>query len=207
MPELQTSFVYNIHRLTLQSSSFFLIRRNEERKVAYGEKKKETVNNITCLVSFSYRIPGILWCENTSLYLYGELPKEVSVEWSLLGIKSPLLSDESQSQSTPDSAGGLFTQPQKSISKSQKPARSNTEANTVHSLIDMIEHAPQPPKNRNEFLAFICFLLQFEVCSGHWPGGGQAPFRTVRSSMEISLCGPSPTTASNITYQSEWKTG
>lgn len=50
---------------------------------------------------------------------FGVVPKGDSVEWSLFGTNGPSLAPDSQSQSTPTSDGGLFTQPQKSISKSQ----------------------------------------------------------------------------------------
>ena len=63
----------------------------------------------------------------------GDSPKEESVVWSLLGIIRLSLLPENQSQSTPDSVGRLFTQPHKSISKSQKPER-NKRCTDTHSM-------------------------------------------------------------------------
>lgn len=74
----------------------------------------------------------------------GDLPKEESVVWSLSGINPPTLMPESQSQSTPNSAGGLFTQPHKSISKSQKPAKNNTDAHRAYSHVQMPPLLPLP---------------------------------------------------------------
>lgn len=82
------------------------------------------------------------------------------MEWSLCGIKWPSLSPESQSQSTPDSAGGLFTQPQRSISKSQKPAESNREAHTVHSHVHMLKH---PQKTYINFLLSSFFFYSLKI--------------------------------------------
>lgn len=70
----------------------------------------------------------ILNLQHKECHLWGQsddIPRAVSVEWSWSGINWPSLSPESQSQSTPDWdwTGWLFTQPQTSISKSQKPAQ------------------------------------------------------------------------------------
>lgn len=65
----------------------------------------------------------------------GDIPKSEFVEWSRIGSKAPSLLPESQSQSTPDSVGGLFTQPQKSISKSQKPEKINTKKTTTQQTL------------------------------------------------------------------------
>lgn len=102
----------------------------------------------------------ILWIAKCfTFYVCGDLPKAEPVVWSLCGIKWPM-PPESQSHSTPDSAGGLFTQPQKSISKSQKPERNNTD--THYARIHTCAHLEQLLNQMHlhsfsSFIHFFCF--------------------------------------------------
>lgn len=114
------------------------------------------------------KVPQSLY--DSRVYVYGDIPNPEFVVWSLSGINLPSLSPESQSQYTPDSAGGSFTQPHKSISKSQKPVRDNTEVHTV-SKPNIDAHIEKLlVKHFFSFLLFIQFsflMLKFKVYCCH----------------------------------------
>lgn len=104
---------------------------------------------------------------DSRLHVCDDIPNPEFVVWSLSGIILRSLSPESQSQYTPDSAGGLFTQPHKSISKSQKPVRDNTEVHTV-SKPNIDAHIENNPlvKHFFHFYFLPIFFFKFKVYSG-----------------------------------------
>lgn len=106
---------------------------------------------------------------DSCVYVCGDIPSAEFVVWSLFGINLPSLSPESQSQYTPDSAGGLFTQPHKSISKSQKPVSDYTEVHTVSKPnIDAHTENNLLVKHTHFRLSSI-FFFNAKVCSLLWP--------------------------------------
>lgn len=80
-----------------------------------------------------------LWFSNSCVFS----PKGELVVWSCCGTWSTEVPPEIQSQSRPDSAGGLFTQPQRSISKSQKPA-GGKKTQTLQNIENTSQIQPLP---------------------------------------------------------------
>lgn len=149
VPHLQTSLVNSCHWFTLQLGNFFFIRIgcHEKCKVAWKTylffKKWHLLTLPKNLKDiFTYRANAITvilkWaCHYSySTCVTCKLPKADPVVWSLGGIIEPSLLLESQSHSTPNSGGGLLTQPQKSLSKSQKPSKKYTD--TLYSWIHTV---------------------------------------------------------------------